>query len=474
MKHTLKKSLAILLAMLMLLGVSATGAAAAPIKQPNLSAQANKIEAADVILVPEGTVTVTTPGTAKVELHYWDGEYYYDYGMADLSGLVLSATGGKLAAAQTIDYDIAQKGDLQNNIEWYVNIELDWEAQPDGWVLGANKAVLHVYGYQYSDFELVDGIYGEFKTEEFCFYGKAAFTIAGVKAPATSNLDFQSAEELTLGVPAAVSIPEPAKIQGSYYEYYEDAEEKLFKFTPAASGNYSFRSAGAKDGKVLYTEDGERHYFQGINPWATLYDADGYFLKYGDDNRGDAENGSNFVIFYALEAGKTYYLLTSAYAAGGDYTVRVEAPSSNKLVVPKTEICIKYGEYVSIADLVKGTTWEITELAIESWYGLEQHWVYLDDNRYYVEGISGYKPGTTSMAIYAPDGECVEITVKVKYTFAYLFRFLILGGWFTGMEGNGFWQTLGGFMWSILSIPVAILLIPLAPFFWLAGKLMNR
>ena len=96
MKHTLKKSLAVLLALLMLLGVTAAGAAAAPAKQLNLSAQANELKAADEY---NGTVTVTTPGTAKVTL-WKDGDEYYGGGF-DLSGLVLSASGGKLSAAQT-------------------------------------------------------------------------------------------------------------------------------------------------------------------------------------------------------------------------------------------------------------------------------------------------------------------------------------------------------------------------------------
>ena len=469
MKHTLQKSLAVLLALLMLLGVSATGAAAAPIKKLKLSAQANELKAAYDF---DGTVTVTTPGTAEVTLYYdsWDEEYYFHE--FDLSGLVLSASGGKLSAAQTIDYDTAMKGNLQgDNIYWDINFALDQVKQPNGWQLGANQVTLYVQGTRCSDFELVDGIYGEFKKEENCFNGEVHITINGVEEPFTSDLDFQSAEELVLDVPKDVSIPRTELIPDCCGDSYEETEQKLLKFTPAESGNYSFRSSGAKDGRTLFTEDGERHYFPGIDPWANLYDEDGRYLKYGDDNRGDADHPCNFVIFYALEAGKTYYLLTSAYG-GGDYTVRVEA-SSKKLVVPQTEICIKYGEYVAIEDLVKGTTWAITELAVESGYELEQHWVYMDGGRDYVEGISGREPGETWLDIYAPDGEYVEITVKVKYTLGYLLRYYVLGGWITGMHNNGFWQYLGGLMWNVLMIPVAILALPLLPFFFLAGKLIE-
>jgi len=469
MKHTIQKSLAVLLAMLMLLGVTATGAAAAPIKKADISAQANNVEADGEL---DGTVTVTTPGKAEAALyHYWEGDPDYYVGNLDLSGLVLSASGGKLSAAQTIDYDTAMKGNLQgDNIDWSFSLDLDWDKQPDGWKLGANQAVLYVYGDQYSGFELVEGIYGEFKKTELCFEGQMPITITGVEAQFTRDPDFDSAEELTLGVSKDVSIPESALVQGNNGEYYEEPEQKFFSFTPAASGSYVFRSAGAKSSRTLYTEDGEVHHFSGVDPVAILYDANGYQLRYNDDNQSDENHPLNFAIYHTLKAGRTYYLSVSTYGyGGGDYTMRVDT-STKKLVVPKTEITIKYGEYVAIKDLVKGTTWDIGELGYYEWdWLLDYHWNW-DSGIEYLESISGREIGTTYLEIHAPDGEWIEIKVTVKPTFGYLFRYYVLGGWRTGMENKGFWQTVGGLMWSILSIPM----LPFFPLFWLAKKLMDR
>jgi len=453
MKHTLKKSLAVLLVLLMLLGAMAAGAAAAE---------------------TEPKLTVKTPGTAEATLRYRYGSC--ELMKYDLSGLVLEASGGGLSAPQNIDYDTAEKGSLQgDNIRWQVYFDgLDTEAQPDGWVLGANKVILEVYGYQYSDFRVIreiDGVeYGHFETVEECFEGRVAVTLNGVEDTTADILDMQSAEELTLGQPKAVSIPEPAKVMHYDYWDYEEAESRLFKFTPAASGQYCFRSNGAMSGESFYTEDGELHAFSMINPNGALFDENGHILASGYNNNGDTEHRYNFAIYYELEAGKTYYLQTSAYG-GGDYTVRVDV-SSKKLVIPKKEITIKVGESVSLADLVAGTTWNIEELNFwASWRGaatLDEEW---DDDYYgyHAKNLTGVKRGTATLAIETPDGEYAEIEVTVKHTFWSWVRYYLLSGWFFDMAdgdmpADTFLGNLGGGLISIGTI----LALPFIPFFLLA------
>ena len=469
MKHTLKKSLAVLLAALMLLGAMAAGATAS-----------NDAAAA----ASEPVLTVKTTGAAEITLRYRYGSYYRT--KYDLSGLVLEASGGSLSSAQTIDYDTAKKGDLQgDNIGWHVYFEgLDFEAQPGGWAAGPNKVSLYVYGLQYSGFcveKTIGGVeYGYFETVDECFEGRVTVTLNGVEDSAAADvLDLQSAEELLLGQPKAVSIPEPAKTVYDEYEYYEDyeeAENRLFKFTPAASGKYCFRSNGARYGETYFTKDGERLTLSVINPSGTLYDEAGRHLASGSNNNGDEEHYYNFAIYYELEAGKTYYLQTTAYS-GGDYTVRVDG-YSKKLVVPQKEIKIKVGDYVSMADLLEGTTWAVNELEIWAYYwgsaiSLDREWDG-DGDGYQTKGLTGVKPGTVTLEITAPDGEYAEIEVTVKHTFWSWIRYYLLSGWFFNwingeIPADSFLSNLGGGLTSF----GMLLMAPVFPFFLLGLLVMT-
>jgi len=462
MKHTLKKSLAILLAMLMLLGAMATGAAAATGEEPTLGAQ-NPIKAS---AANEPKLTVKTPGTAEVKLFYGHGSYHdLDY---DLSGLVLEASGGGLSSPQTIDYDVAKKGDLQgDNIRWSVySIVADWEKQQGRWVLGTNQATLYVAGYRYSGFELVDGIYGKFNNREACFEGGVSIELTGVEYAPKFDLDTRSAEELTLGQSKAVSIPRPDSIYyidgDYYYETLGKAEERLFKFTPDESGGYVFRSGGAKYREELFTENGECRDISEIDPKGTLYDENGVWLASNEDDRGNEEHWYNFGIYYKLEAGKTYYLQTTALY-GGDYTVRVDA-YSKQLIAPQKEITIKYGEYISLADLLAGTTWDIGQLNV-------YYRGYNED----AESIRGEKPGTETLRVVAPDGEQIQIEVTVKFTFWGWIQYYLLGNWIVmlieGRMPNGVWEKLK-FALIIVLYPVwAIFAMPAGLIGWLIEML---
>jgi len=467
MKHTLKKSLAVFLAMLMLLGAMATGAAAAENPQGGHNAAWW-----DDPIAEGCTMTVSSPGAAEASLYWFEGsskEFYVD--QWNLSGLVIEVSGGKLPSAQTVVYNDAASGKLQSDkISWNIFV-----TRPDGaWAIGENKAFLHADAVRYSDFRMLETIggveFGVYDTEEAVFCCEIPFTIKGVEDIAESAPDFQSAEELLLGGPKQVSIPRPVVIAGGYAR---ETERKLFKFTPDASGSYCFSSKGAHDSMDLYTEDGSNvHYFQGIYPWGALYGEDGSRLAYNDGNRGSEDHPYNFGIYYALEAGKTYYLQTSAHS-GGDYTVQVDAydAAAKKLIALQKEVTIKYGEYISMADLLVGTTWDIwqLEVAYNSKTVLDYDTEWMEKTGRYTLGFTGYKPGAETLAITAPDGEEVQIKVTVKHTFWSWIKYYLLGDWiFTAVLGRmpeGIWERL-----RIVVYPLFIILVlPAELAMWLFG-----
>ena len=228
-----------------------------------------------------------------------------------------------------------------------------------------------------------------------------------MKKAAASDLDFQSAEELFLGQPKAVSL--------SGWNY------KMFKFTPAASGKYCFRSNGAQYSSTSY-----------MDPYAWLYDKDYDQIADDNDDWTDKECTLNFAIYRALEAGKTYYLETRAYN-GGDYTVRVET-FSQKLVVPQTEIAFPYGKYISVEDLVKGTTWDTIELRFDGARYDKSVLNHVRKEDGPTTGFIGYKPGAETLTVTAPDGEQIQIKVKVKLTFWSWIKYYLLGDWWFTSE----------------------------------------
>ena len=485
MKHTLKKSLAILLALLMLLGAMATGATAAKDaapaasadtaeaparpaaleKKPVLGAQKGQVRAAS-----EGTVTVITPGTAEVSLRM-DSYGDYDIVKCNLSGLVFEASGHYLSAPQTIAYDDIKNGDLQSgNVYWGAAVYYpDWRTQPDGWALGPNQAYLEVYANKYSGFHVtktVGGVeYGTFDFYDEVFYGYTIITVNGIAASAAPILDFSSAEELTLGQPKAVSIPAP-----NHYNW--DMECRFFKFTPAESGRYYIHSNGACYSEELYTRDGVNHSTSGVDPWVELYDQAGSFLEDNDDHENANGHRYNFGLYAALEAGKTYYLKTSAFS-GGDYTILAEV-NPNKLVAPKKEVTIKMGEYISMDTLLAGTTWSNSQLYVSCDGFVLEHDFDLDDwGDGYEVGYTAYRAGSETLYITAPDGEEVQIKVTVKHTFWSWVRFYLLNGWLFELTGvrrpDGAVGDIAGVMFYFIFLFGFLFAIPMMPVFMIIG-----
>ena len=251
---------------------------------------------------------------------------------------------------------------------------------------------------------------------------------------AAEALDFESAEELLFGEPKAVSLA---------VTQFPSSETKLFKFTPAESGGYCFRSGGAQGGIDPR-----------IDPFASLYDEAGNDLGFSSDRWDDEESSLNFAVFRALEAGKTYYLAARAFY-GGDFTVRVDT-YSKKLAAPQKEITIKTDEYVRIADLIVGTTWGDRDLDIEITGGI-------GTSHKQGEGqiIYGVKGGKAELKITAPDGEKVEIKVKVKYTTKEWIRYYLLGGWLIeNREFEAFFAPVFFWVIAIASFFINIVLLP--------------
>ena len=488
MKHTLKKSLVVLLATLMLLGAMATDSAAeanaakastrpaALAEKPILStAQSGHVKAASSEF-ERGTLTVTEPGTAEVTLRM--GEYG-NYYMAkyDLSGLVFVASGSELAAPLTIAYDDIKNGDLQDfGFRWDASVSyLDWENQPDGWVLGPNQAYLEVYAYQCADFRVtktVGGVeYGTFDSYQDVFYGAVPITVNGVAAPAEGALDVASAVELPLGQPKPVSVPERAR--SGYNGYYNrDTERKLFKFTPAESGKYYLHSNGASNGEELYDWDGVNHSTFGVDPWVELFNAAGSLLKENDDHGNEDSHRYNFGLFVTLEAGETYYLQTSAFY-GGDYTVQADV-NPNKLVAPQKEVTIKMGEYISMETLLAGTTWSNSELGVYcDGYVLEHDYLWDYWGYEFEVGYTAYRVGSETLYIYAPDGEEVQIKVTVKHSFLSWVRHYLLNGWLfelTGVERpDGAVGDIAGGLLYVIFLFGFVIAIPLVPLFMIVG-----
>jgi len=456
MKTTFKKFLAILLATLVLLGVGAVSASAAP-REKTLPAARAAFEGGDV----NGTLEITKPGKAQISLFEYDDGYYVDLDW-DLRGLAAEASGGGLAGPQTIRYDDLQARDYYKpqagKIIWNVWVSLDWDNQPDGWKLGANQAILCVEGFQYTEFvpkKVIDGVqYGTFERKSV-FCGEAPVVITGVEYRWNNRIDKAAATALTLGVPANVSIPAwDWEIEGRPFQW--------FKFTPAESGSYTFTSDGAYDGEELWTEDGERQYFPGVYLWAELYDEDGNYLS-GNNGGGDC----NFTIYRTLEADKTYYLCTSTYGEeGAAYTVTVETAEPRTLAAKASEITIKYGQVLAMDDLIE-TDWALWDLRVSCNGTVLMHGYDGDTD------FTAYKTGKGTIIITAPDGEQVQIKVTVKAGVLDLIKIYLLGGWLAGGDFPSSWRRMLFTPLLIVSIPFVILALPAVGLLYLLAKWMG-
>lgn len=436
MKTTLKKTLAIFLALFLLLGTGAVSAGAQgaivvfgneplPMKERPLrtAAQGEGSLRASAGELEKGTLRVVAPGAATAQLYCYDKDAYW-LNAYDLSGLVIEAGGSKLAAPLEVQYDVvaADKNPyekLEGKIHWDFYPRLDWDAQPDGWKPGKNKAVLSVEGYQCVRWERVVNGQTEYDYRwESVYWGEASFTIDATDIVyGDPRLDKASAEKLNLGIPAAV----------------EGNGERLFQFTPATSGKYRFWSEGASEALD-------------IDPWGELYDANDNSLEFSHDSQD-----WNFAIYYTLEAGKTYYLYTGSNDNGG-YTVTVD---KNTFVLAAPEqITMKVGESVLFVDLFNESTWAISDHRLYGSFGDVVSYIMVEGLSNTARGIYANKAGKASLTVYVPDGESIDIEITVKDTPKTIVKNVLL---------------------VILALPLELLFLlfflPLAPFYWLYTKL---
>lgn len=419
MKKPLTKALATLLATLLLLGAGAVSAGAAPgetpAPRPALRAVSGELQAAG----KAASLEIVTPGKAQANLYNY-GSGYYELDTWDLDGLVLKASGGGLAKPQTIDCDDVYAQDRYKpkvgKIVWDVWVNLNWREQSEGWLVGENQAIVCAQAWQYTAFvptKVIDGVqYGYFESEHV-FYGETPIVITGVCSQDPLEIDKEAATALSLGVEADVSI-------AAWDWETEDQSYQWFKFTPAESGLYVFKSNGGRYSENLWTEDGEEQYFPGISPYATLFDENGCYMTYDYGSAGNR----NFLMRATLEAGKTYYLRATTYnSEGGAYTVVVKNEAPKSLAAKANEITIKNGEYIDMADLVEVTGWELEELYVScEGYSLVHEEEYDEYYGWYVKGFTAYSPGTETLYISAPNGAQVKITVTVKFSVAGLWQ----------------------------------------------------
>jgi len=153
-----------------------------------------------------------------------------------------------------------------------------------------------------------------------------------------------------------------------------------------------------------------------------------------------------------------------------DNAVQAAEDSPKKLVAPKTEIAIQIGDYVSVADLLTGTTWELEELDVSA-YNLVGA-IALDrgeDDGRRIKGLTGAKGGKATLYITAPDGEEVEIKVTVKLSVWNWIKYYLLSGWFFELTGinklKGFWKYFYGGLTGLFVVVQLLLIIPLTPVF---------
>jgi len=157
-----------------------------------------------------------------------------------------------------------------------------------------------------------------------------------------------------------------------------------------------------------------------------------------------------------------------------DNAVQAEEESPKKLVVQKTEIIITVGEYVSMADLLEGTTWGLDELFSQvTWNGVVEF--DLAGNGGYIKGFTGVKPGKATVGIMTWDGESAEIKITVEHTGWNWVKHYLLAGCFFELIGlekpDDFFGYLRGGLINIIVGVAVVLALPFLPITVLASKL---
>jgi len=393
MQKTIKRSLALFLAILMTLGVSTAASAAAPGKPPQFSAA----NAAQPQALPPGVLEITTQPTDTTFVIYEE--------WPDLTGLVITASGGGLEAPVVVDYDTAidDRTPATNKIIWYIDLYANYE---ENWTLGDNEAILEVRGYKCTTFHPVkeiDGVwYGHFEMETV-FYGWTKITVTAVSRGGGNQGNRDSAMDLVMDVPAPVAV---SKGYG-----------KWFRFTAPQDGYYVFKSDGGQYGETLYNEVGGVHEVEGIDPYAQLFDAEGNWLDYDDDSLGNY----NFAIYRQLKKDEVVYLFARAFgwqAAVYDVIVSRLGDTQPVLQLKSYEIKATFHDYIDFWGLLEDS-------GVDSW-SMSYDWSYIRSSW---RGHYGAKTGTTYVTIWTQDGSTAQVKVTISYSSAQWLCIIFLGGW---------------------------------------------
>jgi hypothetical protein len=452
MKKTSKRILAIFLAALMTLSVSAAAGAAAPGKAiaaprassaPALTSQAT------------ATLTIDTPPS---------NDYVLENRSPDFSGLVVTLTSGSFSKQLRGEDDYiselyAAGVSLHINVYLYTHNEATGTVEEIPLVAGTDVTlVLQVEYYDRNTGEV-------YFAETPCPFHITSIMTAEMAAGATAlTLDTAATATLTQAEPFVV-----------------------FKFIPETTGWYNFASTGTG----YWSGDG----LIGVDPLAYLYDDALLVIDYNDWGGIDDPN-FNIQSAY-LEAGKTYYLaaynsrggtvgsypvtvtrsvlkvlpslsvgvtdrfsideflaegntfawdlLTISGAesifdgeqaiAAGTATVTITAPDGSTgtcqlTVTPRTLVVsnktpnLDYHSLLCWDELLEGTTWDLWQLNIDydpAFFGTEWY--------YGIYAIGATKRGDTTITITAPDGTSATVKVHIDYSPAQWACVILLGGW---------------------------------------------
>ena len=125
------------------------------------------------------------------------------------------------------------------------------------------------------------------------------------------------------------------------------------------------------------------------------------------------------------------------------------------LVAPKTKVTLHIGDDISWAKLLKGTTWGIRDLNIQAENGYPP-------TKYSGSVLDNRSRGTYKFRVTAPDGEWVEITIRVKFTAWQWFKYYILSGWFLDwfdnwLDKNEDWEYLALALLFPILVPLLII-----------------
>lgn len=312
--------------------------------------------------------------------------------------------------SKTIDYDSTSDGYFSNK-DGSGDIGLG-NGYYD-WVVGDNVA------YVYVNYCSNDG--------KYTYSAHAEITMKGISV--LSKFDPAKAPVLKEGEAAQVSLKAP-KSRGD--------QLKLFSFTPAKSGYYSFLSSDDKNcdpygvlfdakGNMLRQNDDRAVYIipEGMDP-AYVYDPDLYY----DDWFYDEWNyynpyytywagGLNFGICYELKAGKTYYLLAmDNWLEAASFKVTV-APSSFQA---PAELKTTFHKSVGLEALAQNCTYDVLVLdssdVSNGWFNLAYNY------------FAGSQRGSQAVTLSTPDGkQSQQVKLSVDYDFGQWLAVIFAFGW---------------------------------------------